>query len=520
MRIRPRHAYLAGAIVLVAGAAWWIVGPGPTGRDAAPANRPARMRPDWAGVVLPPNLAPLNFLLEEGPGPFEITIRAARGDPITLRGRTPAVVIPEGPWRRLLAANRGEALHVDACVRGADGRWLRFDTVSARIASEPIDGHLVYRWMHPLYNKYKHVGIYQRDLSNYDTSVVVRGRSFGHGCLNCHTFLNQRPDPMVLHIRSRHGLAMMLARGGKVAKVDTRTRFNASPAAYSSWHPGGRLIAFSVNKLSLFFHTVGENRDVFDAASDVGVYCVETNVVSTAPGLCREDRLETWPAWSADGRHLYFSSAPVLPKARYREVRYDLMRIPYDPEADSWEEPETVLSAADTGLSITEPRPSPDGRWLLVCMSEYGNFPIYQPSSDLYLIDLATGRYERLACNSDRCDSYHSWSSNSRWIVFSSKRMDGIFARPFFSYIDQGGKAHPPFPLPQKDPAYYDACIRTYNVPELVREPVPIGEREWARVIVDPAEGEAVQAHADPRAPERGGPAPPPYDPAAGGPGG
>lgn len=159
------------------------------------------------------------------------------------------------------------------------------------------------------------------------------------------------------------------------------------------------------------------------------------------------------------------------------------MCVPYDIDKDSWSQPETVLAASETGMSVSEPRASPDGRYLLFCMSDYGGFPVYQPSSNLYLMELKSGNYRRLECNSGRGESWHCWSSNSRWIVFSSKRDNGLLARPYFSYIDPEGREHKPFVLPQKDPTFYDTWLKTYNVPELVTGPVTIPQEELLRAI-------------------------------------
>ncbi len=172
-----------------------------------------------------------------------------------------------------------------------------------------------------------------------------------------------------------------------------------------------------------------------------------------------------------------------MPPANYEKVKYDLMRIGFDVETGAWGEVETVLSSKDTGLSITQPRFSPDGRFLVFCMSDYSTFPTFQPSSDLYLMDLKTGRYGRMECNSDRAESWHCWSSNSRWLVFSSKRGNGLLNRPYFSYIDEDGKAHKPFVMPQKDPAFYDSFLKLYQLPELVTGPVRPGEQEFARAV-------------------------------------
>jgi hypothetical protein len=502
----------AGAAVLA-----WIGLAGPRGAvrldEADPVGRPPNIRPDYGGLVIPPNVAPMNFAVEEPGEAYAAVLRSARGEPVAVRGCGRSIRVPLAAWRRLLEANRDGELAVDIGVRAPEGRWRRFAPLSSRIAPEPIDEYLVYRYIKPIHNKYANVGIYQRDLRGFDARPVLRNAAFDGGCVNCHTFRAGDPARMILHIRGPHGPAMLLARDGAVVKVDTRTALHPAPAAYSSWHPRGQVLAFSVNTISQFFHTVGENRDVFDADSDLAVYRVDANTVTTAPGLADPDRLETWPAWSADGRHLYFSSAPKLPQERSREVRYDLVRVAYDPLTGAWGAPETILSARDAGRSLLEPRPSPDGRWLLFCGCDYGNFPIYQTSADLYLMDLATRRWRRLECNSDACDSYHSWSSNSRWIVFSSKRDNGVFARPYFNYIDPQGRASKPFVLPQEDPAFYDSCIQTFNAPELATGPVTVSRRAWADAICSPGPGQELKATLDPAVRPRGATAPaPPED--------
>jgi hypothetical protein len=147
-------------------------------------------------------------------------------------------------------------------------------------------------------------------------------------------------------------------------------------------------------------------------------------------------------------------------------------------------------------LSITEPRVSPDGHFLLFTAAEYSQFPIYLRSADLYLLDLRTGKWKKLEVNSDRADSFHSWSSNSRWFVFSSKRMDGLFARPHFSHIDSLGIPSKPFVLPQENPAFYETCLQTFNVPEFTREPIRMDPQVLAKAAF--FEQEVLNAKLDP----------------------
>ncbi|MHC4745072.1 MAG: TolB family protein [Planctomycetota bacterium] len=303
---------------------------------------------------------------------------------------------------------------------------------------------------------------------------------------------------MLLGIRSpRYGSSALLVNDGAVSKIGTKF-------GYTSWHPSGRIAAYSINHVTQFFHTArDEVRDVVDLDSLLAYYVIETAEVKTTPALAKKQRLETYPTWSPDGRYLYFCSAlkdwsdvGSIPED-YDKIKYDLMRISYDVENDRWGDPETVLAAKDTGLSILLPRISPDGRWLVFCMCDYGCFPVYRASSDLYVIDLKeaerSGRYEyrRLDINSDKSESWHSFSSNSRWIAFSSKRGSDPFTRSYLAYIDDKGRVHKPFVLPQKDPTHYDSCLWTYSAAELIAEPVGLRKEKLGRVVRGSAKIEA-----------------------------
>jgi hypothetical protein len=186
---------------------------------------------------------------------------------------------------------------------------------------------------------------------------------------------------------------------------------------------------------------------------------------------------------------MLWSNTSRFPAELYKKVKYDLVRVSYDIDRDQWGDPETVLAAADTGRSIAMPKVSPDGRWLLFCMCDYGYFPSWQQNSDFYIIDLQnarqTGRYtySRLDINSDQAEAWHTWSSNSRWIIFTSKRDQGVFSRCYISYVDVNGRVYKPLVLPQQAPAFYDTCLESHNTPELVTEPVPVVGEKLARSI-------------------------------------
>jgi hypothetical protein len=485
---------------------------------AVATSRAPLMDPDYGGVTIPPNIAPLNFRVLEPGRKFFVRIAASGAQAIEVFSKNGDIRIPENQWRALVASSRGGELQWEVFAKTPAG-WVRFATVRIKVAREEIDPYVVYRLIPPVYNKWDHITIRQRDLRSFEERIVLdnkesldrEGRSAESACINCHTFLNHGTKQLLLHMRpaQRHQIpAMILVRDGQARMVDTRGA-GAPPAAYISWHPSGRLLAFSRNRLVQMFHTAGEEtREVVDLNSDLGLYDLDSGKIYTVPQISRPERLETFPAWSPDGKFLYFSSAPAWaekPNAvlDYNKVRYDLVRVSYDADANRWGEVQTLVRAQEFGLSVSLPQVSPDARFVLFCGHDYGSFPIYQPSSELYLLDLAqldpnkgaaAAKPRRLdEINSARSDSYHSWSSNSRWVLFSSKRGDGVFARLYLSYVEPNGRFHKPFILPQKDPRYYERCLMTFNRAELIREPVTVAVEDLVRVMREASARQAEQ---------------------------
>lgn len=461
-------------------------------------DRAPKLRPDYGGVVLPPNIAPLNFAIQEPGTRYFVRVHAPHGEPIELSGKSPEIRIPPRPWHRMLRNNRGGTLHLDVFVRpgptaqakSEPGPWQRFARVTSTIAQEDIDPFIVYRRIWPGHSLWRKMGVYQRDLRSYDERVILDNDALRQGCINCHTFCNHRTDQMLLGIRSAtYGSSAILVQDEQVHKIGTKF-------GYTSWHPGGTVAAFSVNRVRQLLHSAAnEIRDVADCDSLIAYYRVDEEAVRTAPALSQKDWLETYPTWSPDGRYLYFCRAPMTWEDRHTipkdfdQIKYSLVRVVYDVTNDQWGQIETVLSAEQTGQSVLLPKISPDGRWLLFSMCDYGCFPVYRASSDLYLMDLdaarQTGRYSyrRLGINSDASESWHSWSSNGRWIAFSSKRLSHVFTRTYLAYVDDRGTVHKPLLLPQRDPRFYDSCLWTFSVPELVAERVPVRKEAIGTVV-------------------------------------
>ncbi|MCQ7926367.1 hypothetical protein NP234_24625, partial [Salmonella enterica] len=256
------------------------------------------------------------------------------------------------------------------------------------------------------------------------------------------------------------------------------------------WHPGGRYCAFSTNTTRQGFHTVSDERiEVFDQASDVFVYDTETHELLLDSLLQTTSHCETYPAFSPDGRSLYFCTARTMPiPARYKEIRYDICRIDFDPATGTYgDHADTLFRASAMGKSATHPRPSPDSRFIMFTMADYGCFPIWHAEADNWILDISTGQARPLTrANSADADSFHNWDSSGRWAVFTSRRDDGLYTRLYLVHIDAHGRASKPFLLPQRDPlAYYDALMYSYNTPDFTTRPVDIDARATGLAIMD-----------------------------------
>ena len=433
---------------------------------------PAPIEPDYAGVMVPANMAPLNFSYV-GDEPCALQVGGR-----TIRGRRGLFRFPRRFWKQLMTV---DTVEMTVLVR-QDGAWKAYAPFRLYVSRDAIDPYLSYRRIPPGYQGWQKMGLYQRRLDNYTQSAILTNDLGNGNCLNCHTTCNGDPSKSVFHARATFG-GTILTDGDAIEKLNTKTDSTISALVYPQWHPSGDLVAFSVNKTLQVFHNADPNRiEVYDEASDVVVYNIHTHKIAFSSLTRAADRFETFPSFSPDGKWLYFcSAAAVAPMpAQYKEARYGLFRIAFNSEDMSFGDSlECVWDAPAEGFSLSFPRISPDGRFLCITRHSYGNFSIWHHDADLWMIDLRTGeRWPLDAANSPDTDSFHSWSSNGRWLVFSSRRRDGLYTRPYFTHIDADGRASKPFLLPQRDPrAYYKRLLDSYNLPAFMTGPVTMPKR-------------------------------------------
>lgn len=438
---------------------------------------PAAVWPDVDGVTIPCNIAPLNFSLSD-PALHRAKVTARGGEEVlTVRARRGEVCFPMGGWRRLLAACRASS---DAVLTVTVNDTL---TLTLHVA-EPVDAYVTYRRMAPGYEVYSRIGIYQRRLTDFDEKPIIESTALPGQCMGCHTANRTSPDAYMFHVRGVHG-GTWVQRDGAREWLNTRTDATSGPVTYTSWHPDGRYFAGSINLVRQAFWTGRERRiEVFDLASDIVMMDMESHELICSPLLMSPLR-ETTPVFSADGSNIYFCRAGEGTRLTdLTELRYELCRISFDADTGSWGDSiETVLT--DSLHSLTFPRTSFDGRWLICCRTDFGCFPINHHEADLWLMDLQSGVARPLdEVNSDKAESFPNWSSNSRWFLFSSRREDGLHGRIYLAHIDEQGRVGKPFLLPQRRPRkYYNACFHSFNTPDFSSGRVRFNARRAYREV-------------------------------------
>ncbi len=455
--------------------------------------------PEYTEVTVPRNMAPLRFHIEEEGKDFVCNF-STPGSTLTLRGSDVCPSIKD--WQRLTDGQ--QEIRVDIYVRSDEGKWQHLRPFAIHISPDEIDPYMAYRLIAPSYVAYEDLTICQRNLTNYDERVVygnmINSKESEGQCINCHAFQNYNPDRMQFHVRQGMG-GTVITCDGTTRKVNLKTDSTISAGVYPAWHPTEKLIAYSTNNTIQLFHTRDIKKvEVQDTYSNLMLYDVERNEVTPLPR--DTNRLDCFPWWSPNGQTLYYCSATYTPTdsllprqsdmlRHFERLKYNIVARDFDLKNRSFGPEHIIVDAASEGRSATLPRISPDGTWLLFTMGGHGVFHIWHTDADLYMMHLPTGETRPLdEVNSPRVESYHSWSSNGRWIVFSSRRDDGNYTRPYFAHVDADGHMTKPFELPAQHPLYHRELMRSYNIPEFINGPVNIGPQELARVV----RSQAIQA--------------------------
>lgn len=463
--------------------------------DAVKTDAMPGIFPDYTEVTVPCNIAPLNFMLPDSLYSLCVARFTAADGSTQTYGDGVKVLIPTAEWQQMLSVSAGKSIKVEVFGQH-DGQWQAFQPFNIYVSNDSVDPYISYRLVQPSYGYYDRMNISQRCLANFDESVIFNNKVSCDDkkgqCINCHSYQNYGTDNMLFHVRVTNGGTIIVA-DGKASKVDLKRDGLISAGVYPSWHPKEALIAFSTDNTHQWFHTSDINKvEVFDDASDLILYDVRKDEVTT---ICADtNRLEVFPTWAPDGSYLYYCSADRWTpdstnrgdyRLDYKTLRYNLYRRSFDAATRQFGPEQLVYQADSLGRSVSLPRISPDGRYITFAEGDYGYFNIWHKEADIRVMDLVTGAFVDVQDMNSPTDaeSYPSFSSNGRWIMCASRRVDGNYSRVYLSYFD-GHKAHKAFLLPQTDPEHNTLRLFSYNRPEFMKEPVKLSIGEFADVVV------------------------------------
>ncbi len=225
--------------------------------------------------------------------------------------------------------------------------------------------------------------------------------------------------------------------------------------------PNGRYILSTVKDRSVFVavDNLEYSQLFFPIKGIVAWYDKTTKTYHELPGASDKQYVQSNPNWSPNGDEVLFTRAnrylsskidnseTVLLKLEDaqefitggKEFKFDLCRVPFNNGKGG--EAVAVSGASKNGKSNYFARYSPDGKWLVFCQAD--NFMLLQPDSKLYIMPTNGGTPRLMKCNTGNMNSWHSWSPNSRWLVFSSKAQ-GPYTQLYLTHIDENGNDSPP----------------------------------------------------------------------------
>ncbi len=424
------------------------------------------MFPNYADVTIPCNISPLNFEID-AVEEIEVLVKGERDWQFNVRGTT--MRFNERKWRKMLTEECGNELIVHVTTL-RDREHCGWSSFTWTVSEDRIDNYLSYRLIEPAYEVWNELQIVERNVENFDERLLGDNISTDRSCMNCHTSNRAEHPTTFMHVRGKRG-GTIYAHEGQLRKINTATDRTSGSAVYGEIERSGRYGIFTTADIVPTLHLDAHERmEVYDRSSDLIVIDFEAGTVSDNAVIRGAEYQETFPAFAPDGRTVYFCRAESRPQPdSTMQMMYSLCAIDFDPTTGRLgDEVRTLIDADSVGYSFSFPKCSPDGRWLLVTVSNYGTFPIWHSETDLWLIDLQSGVVDTLVgVNGRYSDSYHSWSSTSRWMVFASKRDDRVYGRPYIAHVDSMGRVSRPFVLPQRNPARYRTTLKSMNIPEL-----------------------------------------------------
>jgi tetratricopeptide (TPR) repeat protein len=466
-------------------------------RAAAPATAGLRFTYPQEGTLFPPEIVAPTFTWQDAAGDgarWDVVVRDAAGGEIWQESvDAPRWRPAEDRWADIKQKSRERDAEVTVTRTGAAGAPSA--RVRFRTSKDPVGDALFYREV-PL-PFLKAVQDPSKIRWRYGTIDAVDGPPIVLSnlpvCGNCHSFAD---DGSVLGLdvdygndKGAYGILpvseqMVMSDDKIITWADyERDDGDLTFGLLSRVSPTGRYVISTVKDRSVFvaMPDLMISQLFFPIKGILVVYDRETGEFAALPGADDPQYVQTNAAWSPDTKEIVFARARAHKSERLEQQNaalldakdvpeftvekkpflYDLYRIPFNGGKGGTATP--VEGASNDGMSNYFPKYSPDGKWIVFTKSK--SYMLLQPDSELWIVPAKGGKARRLTYNTARMNSWHSWSSNSRWLVFSSK-VNGPYTQLFLTHIDEHGNDSPPVLLER-----FTSPDRAANIPEFVKLP-------------------------------------------------
>jgi hypothetical protein len=313
------------------------------------------IEPDYSGVTIPPNIAPMNFIILEKGKFYNISVTSTNGTGLSFNSKDGVVRFSLKTWRKLLENSQGGRIGIEVISETEGKNDTKYDPIYMNIAKEKIDPYLCYRLLYPGYRSWVEMKIVQRSIEDFEETSLFENQLLKDNCVNCHSFKQNDPDRFLLHVRGSLG-GTYFVDGTEVTKTTLKTQNMPVNAVYPAWHPSGKYVAFSSNKTVQTFHMRPEkNIEVFDLFSSLVIYDVEKNEMFACQEKDTIKYMGTFPYWSADGDYLYYCrTKQIKGNNDLIQVKYDLVRKSFNQASCEFGITELVFNALEISKSVQD----------------------------------------------------------------------------------------------------------------------------------------------------------------------
>ncbi|MDR0620122.1 MAG: hypothetical protein LBG17_09525 [Bacteroidales bacterium] len=448
------------------------------------------INPYPSGSTIPCNISPLNLAYKER-GTTSVSVIDSSGTLVYFDSRRFRKQFRPSAkkWREWLLKARGGKIEI--MHESIKHTWF--------VATESIDKYIFYRKTF-LNEDVRRMFVEQHDLEEFTEKILIENSKMNGTCINCHNGRNNNVNYSLLHIRSEYQNMNNIHEGTYLIRDGKTTRIKADESlpphtklVYWDFNPREEIIVFSTNQIggAAAYQRNGHADDFMtDTLGTIIIYDIEKNNFITNSEF--SDTAEySFPIWSGDGKTLYYCRGPKRNLSRPWDFLFDLYSITFDNKTGTFGKETLIFPFSECGVSVTMPRPVPNTSKLIVTVHKTsGSIPLLT-DGDYYILDLSKtqdtafgigisgkptktvslpkGLYAKIepveSVNTPDHEKYHSFSSNGRWMVFSSGRLIGEQSVPHIVYVDREGNFGKPFALPQKEPLHYTSNVWSYVYP-------------------------------------------------------